>query len=111
MSVSVRERLFHASETVLDDRRAEENQNDASASLIAPDVLAHWIPVLIDELGNIPMSERKFLFIVTVTGSFSISDFTGASSGPACTPLPKEICGNEGDHPMNPEHVHLLATK
>jgi hypothetical protein len=55
------ESQLHASdsETVLDDRRAEEDQNDAS--LLAPDVLAHWIPVLLSELDNMPLSTRKFL--------------------------------------------------
>jgi hypothetical protein len=36
------------------------------------------------------------------------SDFSGAQG---CTPHHKEMCGNEVEHQMNPEHVHLLATK
>ena len=35
----------------------------------------------------------------------------GTPPGPVCAPHPKEVCGDEVEHQMNPEHVHLLATK
>jgi len=107
------ESQFHASdaETVLDDRRAEEDQNDASASLLAPDVLAHWIPVLLGELDNMPLSTRKFLLTSHCIRFLLNTRPAEASSGSECTPPPKETCENESNHSMNPEHVHLLATK
>jgi len=35
----------------------------------------------------------------------------GAPPGPICAPHPKEVCGGEIEHQMNPEHDRLLASK
>jgi hypothetical protein len=50
---------FHDTETIVGDRLPEASHSSAPDSLVSPDVLVHWVPVLLDHLGSMPASAGK----------------------------------------------------